>query len=192
METLIPQTALLETGRLFLKEMTPEWLSYALTNFSDAELMKLFGFSTVEELALEKQKFSAGITTFSISFRNFLMQLKTTGETIGRIGFHTWQVRHFRAEIGYAITNNIYKNQGYMTEAMKAVIDYGFTTMGLERIEACVGPGNTPSIKLVEKFGFSREGYFRNHYYKDNVLYDSISFALLKQDYLNTNSDMPV
>jgi len=45
---------------------------------------------------------------------------------IGWCGFHTWYTDHHRAEIGYGIYKDEFKKQGFMTEALEAVLEYGF------------------------------------------------------------------
>ena len=55
--------------------------------------------------------------------------------------------------------------------------------MGLERIEAFVGPNNTPSIKLLNRMNFKKEGLLKHHYFQNNIMDDSIVFALLKSEY---------
>ena len=70
-----------------------------------------------------------------------------------------------------------------MSEAVKAIIEYGFKTMNLNRIEACIGPANIASQNLVKKFGFSREGYLRQHYIRNEEIQDSLIFSLLKEEY---------
>ena len=120
------------------------------------------------------------------------MVYKGTGEIIGGCGFHNWLTEHRKAELGYALTKDEYKGKGLMTEALENVIAYGFGKMNLNRIEACIGPENIPSLKLVKKFGFKEEGYLRQHYFKDNVLQDSIIFSLLKEEYARMKEDQPV
>lgn len=50
------------------------------------------------------------------------------------------------------------RNQGYMTEAVRAVIDYAFNILALHRIEANIMPHNIASLKVMEKLGFINEG----------------------------------
>jgi [ribosomal protein S5]-alanine N-acetyltransferase len=49
--------------------------------------------------------------------------------------------------------------QGYMTEAVRLVLREAFTTLRLHRLEANIQPGNTASLRLVERCGFAREGF---------------------------------
>jgi ribosomal-protein-alanine N-acetyltransferase len=77
----------------------------------------------------------------------------------GYYGFHAW---HMRASIGYELAHPFWRH-GIMTEALEAIIDLGFTVMGLHRIEAVVMPENNASIKLLEKLGFSNEGILKEY-----------------------------
>ena len=100
-------------------------------------------------------------------------------------GFHTWAMEHYRAELGYSIHIETEKKKGYMKEALKPIIEYGFNKMNLHRIEAFVGPDNTASISLVKRLGFTQEGHLREHYLKDGVFEDSIVFSLLEKEFQN-------
>lgn len=77
----------------------------------------------------------------------------------GYYGFHTW---HMRAGIGYELARPFWR-KGIMVEALSAIISLGFKEMGLNRIEAVVMPENVPSIKLLEKLGFSNEGVLKEY-----------------------------
>jgi ribosomal-protein-alanine N-acetyltransferase len=108
---------------------------------------------------------------------------KNTNENIGGCGFHNWFAEHSRAEIGYHIINENFKQKGIMTEAVQAVINCGFNTMNLNRIEAFTSPKNIASLRIIEKNNFKKEGFLKEHYFVNNNLEDSIVFALLKNDY---------
>ena len=70
-----------------------------------------------------------------------------------------------------------------MREALPEVLKYGFNTMNLHRIEALIAPGNIPSLKLLQRTGFTREGLLREHYMKGGRLEDSVIFSLLRPEY---------
>jgi [ribosomal protein S5]-alanine N-acetyltransferase len=104
---------------------------------------------------------------------------KESGLIIGRCGLHNWNKEHKRAEIGYVMEMEDFKRKGLMTEAVKAIIDYGFGELNLNRIEAIVGAGNIPSLKIMEKFNFIKEGTMRQHCFADDKYEDSILFSRL-------------
>ncbi len=173
----------LTTERLILRKSTPEVYSFIFNNYTDDELKLFLGITTDDELNLEKNKFAGGYTTYRISFLFFHIIDKNTNQTIGGCGFHNWYAQHSRSEMGYHISSDDHKRKGFMTEAVKAVIDYGFNNMGLNRIEAIISPNNIASLKTIEKFNFKKEGYLKEHYFSNGVLEDSLIFGLLKSEY---------
>jgi [ribosomal protein S5]-alanine N-acetyltransferase len=70
--------------------------------------------------------------------------------------------------------------QGYMTEAVRAVIPFAFATLRLHRVEAACIPTNAGSIRLLEKNGFAREGYAREYLCINGIWQDHLLFARLK------------
>jgi ribosomal-protein-alanine N-acetyltransferase len=78
----------------------------------------------------------------------------------GLIGFIRWEPEAAAAEIGFGIVQAMW-GQGYMTEACRAVLDYGFADMGLRRIEARCQITNAASARVLEKIGMRREGTVR-------------------------------
>lgn len=178
-----PKTNFLETERLTLRELNPEVFQHLFTKCSDDEIKTFLNLKTAEELEIEKEKFQKGFTTFNKSFCNFQLIEKATGEIIGDCGYHTWYLKHARAEIGYALTDETKKRKGFMAEAMKPIIAHGFEVMKLNRIEAFASLDNIASVKLIESNGFTYEGLLREHYYKNNIVEDSAIFGLLRRDY---------
>ena len=173
----------IETERLLLKELRPEVMTMLMTGgYTDVQLMKVLG---VDEsgLVTEKDNFSKGLTNYRLSFRAFVMVEKATGMVIGRCGYHMWYLQHARAEIGYALTDGAAKRKGLMTEAIRAIIAYGFDVMRLNRIEAMVGTANVPSLRILKGCGFKEEGLLRSHYCKDGRMEDSLIFSLLRHEY---------
>lgn len=163
--------------------MTVEAFQYIFHHCSDAKISELLNLATDEELQAEKEKTKAGRWTHNKHFLYFQLIDKTTSKIIGWCGYHTWYLEHARAEIGYGLTDDDYKGKGLMSEALAPIITYGFETMKLNRIEAFIGPNNTPSLKLVEKAGFTKEGHLREHYCKNGAIEDSLVFSLLKKEF---------
>jgi ribosomal-protein-alanine N-acetyltransferase len=85
------------------------------------------------------------------------------------------------ATIGYWM-GEVYASRGYMTAALKAVIPFAFDTLGLHRLEAACLPGNAPSMRLLEKLDFQREGLARGLVCINGRWQDHIVFALLATD----------
>ena len=83
-----------------------------------------------------------------------------------------------------------YKRQGLMTEVLAVIIEYGFTKMNLNRIEALVGSRNIPSLRLMQKYNFVKEGLLRQHFYTSDKYEDSILFSKLYEEYIKENNKL--
>ena len=101
-------------------------------------------------------------------------------ELIGTIGLAISSFNH-QAEIGYWIGRE-YWGQGFCTEAVIAVIDYGFETLGLHRIFAQHITRNRGSARVLEKVGFSKEGVLRQHARKWGVFEDIVCYGMICSD----------
>jgi [ribosomal protein S5]-alanine N-acetyltransferase len=95
---------------------------------------------------------------------------------VGAIGIALRTDPH-HGDIGYWIGPD-YWNNGYATEATKAVIAYGFDTLGLPRIQASCFVGNDASARVLQKAGMVEEGILHKHIEKDGVLRDVRMFAI--------------
>jgi len=171
------------TERLILRKLTQECFDYIHSEMTEAEQLEILGLKSKEELLKEKEKYEKGLSTHNKKFLYHQLIDKKTSTIIGWCGFHTWYTDHNRAEIGYGLFDDTYKSNGIMSEAIVAIVKYGFNTMNLERIEAFVSPNNLPSIKLLKRMKFKEEGFLKHHYFDNNKMDDSIVFALLKSEY---------
>ncbi|WP_018182579.1 GNAT family N-acetyltransferase [Kaistia granuli] len=75
-----------------------------------------------------------------------------------------------------------YAGQGLMTAAVRAVIPFVFDTLRLHRLEAACLPHNAASIRLLEKAGFSREGYARRYLCIEGRWQDHLLYAIVSDD----------
>ncbi|MEM7715671.1 MAG: GNAT family N-acetyltransferase [Cyanobacteria bacterium P01_A01_bin.68] len=99
---------------------------------------------------------------------------------IGSCGYKNINKKHRRAEIGYEIRGE-YRRKGLMSEALNAVIKYGFEVIKLNRVEATVNCDNLPSILLLNKLGFSEEVILREYELQQGQFTDLKLFSLLSQ-----------
>ena len=72
---------------------------------------------------------------------------------------------------------------GYALDAARTIISFGFTTLGLHRISAAIGPDNAASIAIVTKLGFTHEGRLRDHVFTNGAWRDSILYSLLAHEW---------
>ncbi|PAB60439.1 GNAT family N-acetyltransferase [Anaeromicrobium sediminis] len=83
--------------------------------------------------------------------------------------------------LGYKIDEHK-KNKGYMTEAIKAVIDHAFSELELHRIEANIMPRNKASLRVVEKLGFYSEGLAKKYLKINGKWEDHIHMVLRNEE----------
>ena len=110
------------------------------------------------------------------------IKLKENEEVIGFINLHNIDENNLSAETTYILSPRFW-NKGIMTEAVEAVLEFGFEGIGLNRISADFFSGNDYSEKVMLKNNMSYEGAFREMYYKHGKFYDSIQYAILKKDW---------
>lgn len=108
---------------------------------------------------------------------------KETNELIGTCCLGDFDNGARRTEIGYDIKQKEW-GKGYATEAVKAVVAYGFNSMNLNRIEAQITPGNDGSVRVLEKLGFVREGLLRERDLMKGELVDGIMMSILHREYI--------
>lgn len=85
------------------------------------------------------------------------------------------------ASLGYWV-GEPFARQGYMTEGLRAVLDFAFDRLALHRIEAACLPGNRASQGLLLKAGFKEEGYSRQYLRINGRWQDHRLFAVLQDD----------
>ena len=102
---------------------------------------------------------------------------------IGAFGSHLWDQYHHRAEAGYGLAH-AYWGQGIGSEALRAMVQFGIEQMNLNRIYARTIADNHESVRLLEQFGFRREGTFRKPSWEDDgTFHDSAMYGLLREEY---------
>ncbi len=99
---------------------------------------------------------------------------------IGGCGFNDYAPGSHRAEIGYWIAKP-YWGKGIMPLAVEAVARYGFETLGLIRITATIFEKNSQSARVLEKCGFTYEGFLKNYYLKNGRAIHAKMYSLCPQ-----------
>ena len=106
-----------------------------------------------------------------------------TGRIIGTIGFMWIQQENSAAEVGYSLAKEFW-NRGIMTEALNAVLRYGFDTLNLNRIEAQHEVTNPASGAVMRKCHMLREGTLRSRLFNKGRYVDVDLYAILRKDFL--------
>jgi ribosomal-protein-alanine N-acetyltransferase len=178
METQI----VLQTKRLELKSITPAIINDLFYTKTKEEIIAYLGIDESGYLHY-KDMHENGMTTHRLSLFVFLLVHKETNLPIGECGFHTWNKTHRRTEVFYQLRKDEHKRKGLMTEALQAVLQYGYTILHLHRIQALVDPNNEASVKLLQHYGFIKEGTMRQDYVVNGINEDSDCYSLLKHEW---------
>ncbi len=112
------------------------------------------------------------------------IEYKEDEKLIGGIDFVKWDEANNKAEIGYLLSRK-YWNKGIMTEALAAIIEFGFEKMGLNRIEICCDERNIGSARVMEKNGLKYEGTLRQERFQKGEYVNVKYYSILKDEYKN-------
>jgi RimJ/RimL family protein N-acetyltransferase len=173
----------LSTNRLFLRQIQPQDAEDLFKTFSDEEAMQFYGHephrSVDETHALIEQIQARYARREAIRWG---ITLKGEGRVIGSCGFHQFDTGFHRAETGYELHRTFW-GQGVMTEAVSAILTYGFIELELHRVEAVIDIANERSKGLLLKLGFTYEGNLRQRYSFRDRFEDEHYFGLLRDEW---------
>jgi ribosomal-protein-alanine N-acetyltransferase len=144
----------LETNEYTLRELKTEDADEIYIIRSDEQILKYLDITKATSLDDAKEfieKINNGIKENKWSYWGITK--KGNPKIIGTICLWNTAIKPRKADIGFVLLPE-YQGQGIMQKIIPLVINYGFTKMGLERIEGEVSPHNIKSIKLMEKHGF--------------------------------------
>ncbi|MBP1704809.1 MAG: N-acetyltransferase yoaa [Chloroflexi bacterium] len=155
----------LDTPRLRLREITSDDAGWYLAHFSRPEIVRGQGFpppADLEAATRELRTYVLDLFALRAGFR-WGIAPGAGQQLIGSLGFYRWLDEPCpQAEIGYDLAPEWW-GRGLMTEALQAILDFGFRRMELARVEAYVLTDNARSIRLLERLDFGREAYLPRH-----------------------------
>ncbi len=174
---------MLETPRMKLRQPKDKDRERLYLLSRNEDVMRYYG---MEPFKLEREAVEEihGFNRLFIESRGirWVITEKDRDEYIGDIGYHNFLEKHARAEIGFKLTPERWR-KGIMTEVLHKVLEYGFESMKLHRIEALVDPRNAPSMKLLEKASFTSEGILREYEYERGGFVDLAMLSLLVHEW---------
>lgn len=175
------QFPILHTERLDLVEIKQNHLNDLFQIFKDPQVTQFYNllpFNKPEDgqkfIDWYQNRFTEGLAI------RWGICLKGKSNIIGTIGFNNYIKQH-RANIGYELQKD-YWNKGYITEALNAIITFGFNELEINRVEAEVMIGNKISESVLHKLNFTKEGILREWMFWNSKYYDMIMYSLLRKD----------
>ncbi|MBN1468041.1 MAG: GNAT family N-acetyltransferase [Fusobacteriaceae bacterium] len=173
---------ILETNNLILRKIRKDDVDDFYEYSSNPEVTKYLSYihtkkEDAEEYISKKiEQYSHG-TCMIWGIEN-----KKDKKYIGACGFTHWDIENNFAEIAYTLSQK-YWGQGFASEIMEKIIEFGFNKMMLNRIEALCFKDNEKSYKLMEKFNMKLEGVFFEKYLLKGMYQDMKMYSLLRKNY---------
>lgn len=173
----------IETERLVLNKLKLEYVPLITSYMSHKEMSEhtltipnpYHEKHATEWIERSFEKYKKG---YGFVFGIFLKDNKTL---IGAIDLNIDQ-KNQRAVFGYWIATNFWNN-GYMTEALKAIISFGFNNLQLNKIYANHLVENVASGFVMQKAGMILEGEFKEHHKVNGVFRDMRQYRILKSEF---------
>jgi RimJ/RimL family protein N-acetyltransferase len=174
-------TLVLETERLILRRFVPDDVQAILEFVSHPSVSRVVPEIGTTEGEITKYVGIQGTTSLfeKDQCTDLAIERKADGRVIGML---TLVCRdHRQAEIGYALGVE-HRGQGYGTEAARALMEYGFNSLELHRIEAKTSTGNPDSWQVMERLGMRREAQLREAEMRESEWVDVLIYGILASD----------
>lgn len=176
-------TQTLHTKRLTLRRFIVEDAQAMYDTWaSDDRVTRFVTWPTHESPALTKQLLENWCAAYEdLNTYNWAMEFE--GKVIGNISVVKISDRYEHAELGYCM-GHAYWNKGLMTEAAKAVMDYLFSEVGVNRVSISHAVKNPASGKVAQKCGMTHEGTLREYFKTaDGEFLDIAYYGILRSEW---------
>ncbi len=179
---------MLRGPRIKLVPIKREYIESFLKWVNDPEITQyLIMYRPITRMAEEDWIESLREDNESIHFSIVIFHENKLEKLIGNCGLNNINWKDRIAEAGIVIGEKEYHNKGYGTEALNILLEYGFNTVNLNRIELLVYEYNTRAIKSYKKVGFVEEGRKRQFIWNDGKYYDALIMSILAKEWEEKN-----
>jgi ribosomal-protein-alanine N-acetyltransferase len=171
------------TPRVVLRWISEDDIDGLYEVFSDPQVMRYWSSGPLANraAAAEMQREIAAGNLGNTMFK-WGLALRESNKVIGTTTLFNLNLDNGRAELGYAM-GSAHWGQGYMNEALRALVSHAFDVMNLRRLEADVDPRNAASIRTLERLGFQREGFLRERWHVEGEIQDALFYGLLRREW---------
>jgi RimJ/RimL family protein N-acetyltransferase len=177
------EPTVLETARLTLRFMDERDIDALYAVYSDPLVARYLSRPAQTERAHAEKMMANVLTGYADgSGVNFGVVRREDGQLMGNCMLFRFHDESRRAEIGYSMAR-AYWGQGYMDEALRALISYAFGPLGLNRLEADIDPRNENSAKSLTRLGFKEEGVLKERWIVAGEKSDTAYYGLLARDW---------
>ena len=172
----------IRTARLELRPLRETDVTALFEIHSDPKVMRYWDAPAWKNDERGRAMIARDIALATKDYLRLGIELAGGGKLLGTCSLWHIDAQSRRAEIGYALGSG-YWGQGYMHEALSALLDYAFGELDLNRIEADTDARNEQSARLLGRLKFSREGLFRERCIVDGEVSDSAMYGLLRREW---------
>ena len=175
---------MLKGKQVNLGPIKKEYIESFLKWFNDPEITQyLVPFRPMTRMAEEEWIENLKNREDSIHFSIVIPHEDGSEKLIGNCGLHKIDWKNRVAEAGIVIGEKDYQNKGYGTEAMELLVEYGFNTVNLNRIQLFTDAFNIKALKSYKKVGFIEEGRKRQCFWSNGKYHDSIMMGILAEEW---------
>ena len=184
MPAFLPVT--LTTARLRLRHVQERDRDAYYAIFSDPLVMRYYSGSAWTELSQASEAIARAIADYASGdgLRFAIERIDGDGAgaaaMVGTISLHHFFAQNRRCEVGYAMAS-AHWGQGFLGEAMQAVVDHAFGALDMNRIEADIDPRNAASSKVLLRVGFEKEGFMPERWIVNGEVCDTDFYGLLRR-----------
>lgn len=177
-------TKRIETQRLLLRPFTPEDGEAMFRNWaSDRSVTKYLTWPTHANPGVSRWVVEDWVSHYhEAKFYQWAIVLKDLGEPIGSISVVKMNEEAQWMEIGYCIGKNWW-HKGFVSEAMGGVMEFLFTQVGVQRIQARHDPRNPNSGGVMRKCGMTYEGTLRRWDRNNQGICDAVVYSILREEF---------
>ena len=173
----------IQTDRLLIREFTQNDIDDIFEYASIPEVTKFLPWETHKSIVDTNDFLEMSKNMFMISDNiDWAIELKSEKKVVGGIAIRKWNDENHCADIGYVLSKK-YWNQGIITEALKAVIKFGFEELKANRVEAHCDENNIGSYKVMEKTGMKYEGTLREKINFKGKYVNMKFYSILKSEF---------
>ena len=172
----------LRTDRLVLRPLRESDADALFTIFSDQKVMRYWSTLPWTSHEPARAMITRDLAQTSKEHLRLGIELAHDKRLVGTCTLFSIDAVCRRAEIGYGLASFAW-GQGYMNEALRALLDYGFHQLNLNRIEADIDPRNEASARTLERLGFRKEGYLRERWIVGDEVSDTALYGLLQREW---------
>lgn len=167
------------TQRLALRPLSLNDAEALFPVFADEDTMRYWSHGPVASIDEVRRRLEDNVCLDGPP-NAFSVAESKEGPALGWVDLYSF--KNGNAGAGYILAKAA-RGKGYATEALAALLDYGFGARELHRIYLDIDPENSTSIRIAQKMGFRWEGHFKSNFLREGVYCDSVYYAMLASEW---------